>query len=442
MTDRITGQQPGQHAAYRQIADEQPAEAQRRVAQPAPAPTTVHPDGYEAVGDVRAPHQTRLEGGVAMTDPGDAAGISLAEARKGLGLAKNRFGAAKYDAAVAKERAAAAATSRKRAEGNVRQAEENLRKAQEQLAKHPESETWQRRVAGRQEKLEEERRYLAKVEAKVETREQEATALANAVPRAAEAVRWAEQLVEFALEAIAATSDQPGHGPAQENQHAAPPKVSGQPAAVGPEEGQPATPAPGEVFPKPSTAEARAIAEIEALSPGPRNAELTVGVMNALQALSANGHDAAQLTEAAHRLAVEQVRDEYPDIPVTERMDTAMAVATYALNGPGVIGWLEQTDNGSTKVLEKMREIQQTGMVSWQAGVNADLDTTKGGGTFHRGYADGTPNQAFHTNFFMAAGYVAGGDPARLLLAQAGNYYHELDPVERTFGGSSYADFS
>ncbi|MBI2566687.1 MAG: hypothetical protein HYV63_06610, partial [Candidatus Schekmanbacteria bacterium] len=46
------------------------------------------------------------------------------------------------------------------------------------------------------------------------------------------------------------------------------------------------------------------------------------------------------------------------------------------------------------------------------------------------------------TNFFMAAGYVAGGDPARLLLAQAGNYYHELDPVERTFGGSSYADFS
>lgn len=171
------------------------------------------------------------------------------------------------------------------------------------------------------------------------------------------------------------------------------------------------------------------------------NAELTVGVMDELQTLSADDADAAELTAAAYTMAVEQVREAYPDLPAAERMDAAVAIATYALNGPGQIGHLSAVDNGSTSVVEIMEGIRDTGLVQWGA-ANENLDTTNGGGTLHPGFDDDTDNQAFHTNFFIAAGYVAGGDVGPTLLANAGNLAHEtIDPNAWGQGGGSMADF-
>lgn len=172
------------------------------------------------------------------------------------------------------------------------------------------------------------------------------------------------------------------------------------------------------------------------------DASITNAVMQDLQERSAGNQDAAQLTAGAYEMAVEQVREQYPDMPAAERMDTAMAISTYALNGPGNIEDLKLVDDGSTSVVAKMQAIQQTGAVNWGE-ANGDLDKTNGQGTLHPGYNDKTPNQAYHTNFFIAAGYVSGGDPGKLLLAEGGNLYHEtLDPNAWAQGGGSMADFA
>jgi len=180
----------------------------------------------------------------------------------------------------------------------------------------------------------------------------------------------------------------------------------------------------------------------QAVNTGATDAAIAAQVASEVKAASAKGADAAQIMTLAHQRAVELVREQYPNAPPTERMDRAVAIATYVLNGPEQISNLAQVDSGKTKTVEYMRDIQANDTAG-KGFAGPNLDSTKGGGTFYDAYSDGTANQAFHTNFFVAAGYVAGGDVAMALKAQAANIYHEtVDPNAWGQGGGSLADFA
>ncbi|HYV48700.1 MAG TPA: hypothetical protein VFA20_27770, partial [Myxococcaceae bacterium] len=185
-----------------------------------------------------------------------------------------------------------------------------------------------------------------------------------------------------------------------------------------------------------------ATAKAQPANTGAKDSAIAAQVKSEVVAASNNGADAAQLMTIAHQRAVELVRQQYPSAGPSERMDRAVAIATYVLNGPGQIDHLSQVDSGQTKTVQYMRDIAANdpgGNNFAQMG----LDHTHGGGTFYDGYSDHTDNQAFHTNFFVAAGYVAGGDLAMVAKAQAGNIYHEtLDPDAWVAGGGSMADFA
>lgn len=197
-----------------------------------------------------------------------------------------------------------------------------------------------------------------------------------------------------------------------------------------------------DVAAKKKTNEVRAASAVQATPSGATDAEIAAQVRDDVRAASAGGADAAQIMTVAHQRAVELVRDRYPDMPPTERMDRAMAIATYVLNGPGQIENLTKVDSGETRTVEYMRDIAANDpQGALFAGM--DLDSNNGGGTLYDSYNDGTPNQAFHTNFFIAAGYVAGGDMTKAALAQGGNVYHEtVDPDAWANGGGSMADYA
>lgn len=191
-----------------------------------------------------------------------------------------------------------------------------------------------------------------------------------------------------------------------------------------------------------SAAQVTQVSQVQPTGTGATDAAIANQVRQEVQAASANGADAAQIMTLAHERAVELVRQQYPNAGPTERMDRAMAIATYVLNGPGQISNLEQVDTGQTNTVQYMRDIAAADPTG-AAFAGMGLDHTNGGGTFYDGYSDGTDNQAFHTNFFVAAGYVAGGDMAMVLKAQAGNIYHEsLDPDAWVGGGGSMPDFA
>lgn len=184
------------------------------------------------------------------------------------------------------------------------------------------------------------------------------------------------------------------------------------------------------------------VAPAQATGTGAKDAAIATQVKQEVAAASANGADAAQIMTLAHQRAVELVRQQYPNAPPTERMDRAVAIATYVLNGPAQIDNLAQVDSGKTKTVQYMRDIAANDPQG-AAFAGMHLDHTNGGGTFYSSYSDGTDNQAFHTNFFVAAGYVAGGDPAMTAKAQTGNIYHEtLDRDAWGNGGGSMADYA
>jgi hypothetical protein len=193
---------------------------------------------------------------------------------------------------------------------------------------------------------------------------------------------------------------------------------------------------------QPQTPTVVATTQTDEVNTGATDVAIANQVAGEVKAASANGADAAQIMTLAHERSVELVREQYPNAPPTERMDRSVAIATYVLNGTGNIEDLAKVDSGRTNTVQYMRDIQANDPAGTGfAGPN--LDSTNGGGTFYNSYSDGTPNQAFHTNFFVAAGYVAGGDPLMTAKAQAGNLWHEtLDTNAWAEGGGSLADFA
>jgi hypothetical protein len=105
------------------------------------------------------------------------------------------------------------------------------------------------------------------------------------------------------------------------------------------------------------------------------------------------------------------------------------------LNGPGQIDHLAQVDSGQTNTVQYMRDIAATDP-NGALFAGMGLDHTNGGGTLYDGYNDGTDNQAYHTNFFITAGYVAGGDLGKVAVAQGGALYHEVVDGGINGGGS------
>lgn len=194
---------------------------------------------------------------------------------------------------------------------------------------------------------------------------------------------------------------------------------------------------------RPTTTTVAATANVQATGgTGATDSAIAAQVKKEVQAASKNGADAAQLMTLAHQRAVELVRQQYPNAPPTERMDRAVAIAAYVLNGPGQIDHLAEVDSGNTKTVQYMRDIAANDPTG-QSFAGMDLDSTHGGGTFYDSYNDGTANQAYHTNFFVTAGYVAGGNAAMVAKAQTGNIYHEtVDPNAWAQGGGSMADYS
>jgi len=142
---------------------------------------------------------------------------------------------------------------------------------------------------------------------------------------------------------------------------------------------------------------------------------------------STRGKDAARLLIPAYVRAVELVRAVYPNAPPTERVDRVVAIVTYVLNGPEQIDHLAFLDSGKTRTIQYLRDIAAN-----------DPD----GHRFVR-YGDGTEDQAFHVGFFVAAGYAARRNAARIDMAQIGSLFLEtLAPYNRTSGTHSRANLA
>lgn len=187
--------------------------------------------------------------------------------------------------------------------------------------------------------------------------------------------------------------------------------------------------------------EAIGVAGTQAVSTAKTDAEIATQVASEVRELSANGADAAEIMAFTYERSVELVRERYPDMPVTERMDRAVAISFYTLNGPDQIGNLRHADSGETQVLQVLDELAAEAPPEAYAG--GGLDSTNGRGSLYPDYSDGTNNQAFHTNFFVAAGYVAGDNVVSNAVAGAGNLFHEtLDPDAWANGGGSMADYA
>lgn len=183
------------------------------------------------------------------------------------------------------------------------------------------------------------------------------------------------------------------------------------------------------------------VSSAQAVGNAQTDAEIAAQVASEVRELSANGADAAEIMAFTYERSVELVRERYPDMPVTERMDRAVAISFYTLNGPEQIGNLRHADSGQTQVLTYLDELAAVAPADAFAG--GGLDSTDGGGSLYADYSDGTNNQAFHTNFFVAAGYVAGDSVVSNAVAGAGNLYHEtLDPDAWANGGGSMADYA
>ncbi len=153
-------------------------------------------------------------------------------------------------------------------------------------------------------------------------------------------------------------------------------------------------------------------------------ARIALEVRDQTQALSQGGAGAAELQSETLRHSIELYKQEFPDMPNHELMDRAMATTAMVLNGPGVIEHLEKI-GGNQQVVDYMKALPA------EAHAGGDLDSTNGG-DLKPAFDDGTNNQAFHSNFFVTAGYI---NPESW-LAKAGNLKHELlDP------GATVADY-
>lgn len=153
------------------------------------------------------------------------------------------------------------------------------------------------------------------------------------------------------------------------------------------------------------------------------DAQTARDVRDYAQELSAQGKGAAEIQAETLRRSIELLHERHPGMDSATLMDHAMATTTMVLNGKDVIQHLEKL-GGNQAMVDIMRGLPE------DAFAGGDLDTTNGG-DLKPAFDDGTNNQAFHSNFFVAAGYV---NPS--WLASAGNFKHELlDP------GGSVADY-
>ncbi|MBL8957810.1 MAG: hypothetical protein JNK82_43955 [Myxococcaceae bacterium] len=175
--------------------------------------------------------------------------------------------------------------------------------------------------------------------------------------------------------------------------------------------------------------------------------------------VAARGADAAEITAAAYTSATREVQARFPNLTPEEQSDLVVAVAFMTLNGSGQLGNLSMADSGQTEVLPMVRQLQSleqryvaqnpgdvNGFMAGpdnQPAPNEGLDASSGSADhLDPRLDDGTAGQAFHTNFFIAAGYVAGDDLLHLGTAQAGNVIHEtLDPNAWSGAGGTAQDY-
>ncbi|MEB3203371.1 MAG: hypothetical protein VKP57_01605 [Candidatus Sericytochromatia bacterium] len=142
----------------------------------------------------------------------------------------------------------------------------------------------------------------------------------------------------------------------------------------------------------------------------------------ALRQGAAEGLDAVQLTRLAHETAWREVTAGAGHASPAARADAAMAVASMAILRPADIVKLAEVDGGSTRMLVEMARL---GKIEDPRHPRLAVDATRSAGTLDPAYADGSPHQAYHMGFFVAAGYVSAGHPVHTAKAMAAAFMHE-----------------
>ncbi|MEB3237935.1 MAG: hypothetical protein VKO64_09960 [Candidatus Sericytochromatia bacterium] len=147
-----------------------------------------------------------------------------------------------------------------------------------------------------------------------------------------------------------------------------------------------------------------------------------VATQAALRAGVAEGLDAVRLTRLAHETAWREVSARCTDLAAPDKADAAMAVASMAILRPVDVAKLAQVDGGSTRMLLQMARL---GKVEDPRRPRLAEDATRSAGTLDPIYADGSPHQAYHVGFFVAAGYVSAGHPVHTAKALGAAFMHE-----------------
>jgi hypothetical protein len=178
-----------------------------------------------------------------------------------------------------------------------------------------------------------------------------------------------------------------------------------------------------------------------------RIAATVVGAANrevraAMDAELARGADAVELTRTAYASATAAIDRLAPGASPQERADATMALAIYALVGPGeTTEHLAEVDSGETRVVAYLRDATAQAAANQEPRPGA-RDATRGEGTLNPRFSDGTRNQPFHINFFVAAGYVSAGSLVGGGKVQAAALWHEtFQPHVFSDGGTSRADY-
>jgi len=156
----------------------------------------------------------------------------------------------------------------------------------------------------------------------------------------------------------------------------------------------------------------------------------------------AEGLDAVQLTRLAHETAWREVTVIAGHASPASRADAAMAVASMAILRPVDIAKLAEVDGGGTRMLVEMGRL---GKIEDPRHPRLAVDATRSAGTLDPLYADGSPHQAYHMGFFVAAGYVSAGHPVHTAKALVAAFVHETlldDGVRRHVAAGATAGAS